>query len=209
MNWIYLVADLVLITALALGLYRRRHGRKDLVIAFIGANAGVYVVAGALSSMSSTTSLGVGLGLFGVLSIIRLRSTEIEQHDVAYFFSSLAIGLVAGLAVGDWHLTIPIMALPVAVLALVDRPGFMHKSRRQRIVLDRAITDEFALRAHLERLLGAEITQVTTSLTDLVQDKTVVDVTYRVASAIPARRGVTSPADNVSTTPELNKAGVR
>lgn len=42
--------------------------------------------------------MGLGLGLFGVLSIIRLRSSEISQHEVAYYFASLAIGLISGMA---------------------------------------------------------------------------------------------------------------
>lgn len=180
MNWTLVTADLLLITLLVLVLYRRRHGRKDLVISFIGANVGVLVVASALINISSTASLGVGLGLFGVLSIIRLRSTELEQHDVAYFFSALAMGLIAGVGMGDLWLTVALMTFPVVILALVDHPRFMARSRRQRMVLDRAITDEAELTAYLASLLQAEITQVTVVMTDLVLDKTITDVTYRI-----------------------------
>lgn len=105
MDCMHLAIDLVFITVLVLGLYRTRHGRKDLVIALIGANVGVMVVAAVLQDISAAASLGVGLGLFGVLSIIRLRSTELEQYDVAYYFSSLAMGLVAGLDVGRWWMS--------------------------------------------------------------------------------------------------------
>ena len=185
MNWTLVAIDLALIILLVLGMYRRRHGRKDLVVSFIGANAGVLVVASALINVSSTASLGVGLGLFGVLSIIRLRSTELEQHDVAYFFSSLAMGLIAGIGVGQLWLTATLMALPVVVLADVDHPRFMAGSRRQRMVVDRAIANEAALSAYLAELLGAQITQVTVIQTDFVLDKTIVDVTYRLATGSP------------------------
>ncbi len=185
MNWTLVAIDLALIILLVLGMYRRRHGRKDLVVSFIGANAGVLVVASALINVSSTASLGVGLGLFGVLSIIRLRSTELEQHDVAYFFSSLAMGLIAGIGVGQLWLTATLMALPVVVLAVVDHPRFMAGSRRQRMVVDRAIANEAALSAYLAELLGAQITQVTVIQTDFVLDKTIVDVTYRLATGSP------------------------
>ena len=185
MNWTLVAIDLALIILLVLGMYRRRHGRKDLVVSFIGANAGVLVVASALINVSSTASLGVGLGLFGVLSIIRLRSTELEQHDVAYFFSSLAMGLIAGIGVGQLWLTTTLMALPVVVLAVVDHPRFMAGSRRQRMVVDRAIANEAALSAYLAELLGAQITQVTVIQTDFVLDKTIVDVTYRLATGSP------------------------
>ncbi|MEU4242707.1 DUF4956 domain-containing protein [Actinoplanes sp. NPDC026619] len=52
-------------------------------------------VADALQAGSAgSAGLSVGLALFGVLSIIRLRSTELDQHEVAYFFSALALGTV-------------------------------------------------------------------------------------------------------------------
>ncbi len=183
MNWTLVAIDLALIILLVLGMYRRRHGRKDLVVSFIGANAGVLVVASALINVSSTASLGVGLGLFGVLSIIRLRSTELQQQDVAYFFSSLAMGLIAGIGVGQLWLTATLMALPVLVLAVVDHPRFMAGSRRQRMVVDRAIANEAALSAYLAELLAAQVTQVTVIQTDFVLDKTIVDVTYRLPDA--------------------------
>ena len=47
---------------------------------------------------STTVGAGLGLGLFGVLSIIRLRSNEIAQHEIAYYFAALALGLLAGLS---------------------------------------------------------------------------------------------------------------
>lgn len=182
MNWTLVLIDILFITILVLVLYRRRHGRKDLVVSFIGANVGVLVVASALVNVSSTASLGVGLGLFGVLSIIRLRSTELEQHDVAYFFSSLAMGLIAGVAMGTMWLTAALMAFPVLVLAVIDHPNFMSKARRQRMVLDRAITNETELISYLAKLLGAEVTEVIIVMTDMVLDKTIVDVTYRVTA---------------------------
>ena len=47
-------------------------------------------------------------------------------------------------------------------------------------MLDAAITDETELRERLARLLGAEVTRVFVTETDLVRDVTVVDVRYTV-----------------------------
>lgn len=180
MDWMHLVVDLVFIVVLVLGLYRQRHGRKDLVIALIGANIGVMVVAAALQDISAGASLGVGLGLFGVLSIIRLRSTELEQYDVAYYFSALAMGLIAGLNVGVWWETAILMALPTIALMLVDSPRFMSATRRQRITVDRVIPNEDQLHQFLGEMLHAEVVRTSIISTDMVQDKMVVDAVYRV-----------------------------
>jgi len=69
---ILIAIDLVAMAALVFGLYFPRHRRADLVAAFLGVNVGVLAVTIILAN--STVSAGLGLGLFGVLSIIRLRS---------------------------------------------------------------------------------------------------------------------------------------
>ena len=50
------------------------------VTAFIAVNVGVLAVTIVLSTSAAT--VGLGLGLFGVLSIIRLRSDELGQHGI-------------------------------------------------------------------------------------------------------------------------------
>ena len=69
--------DLLAIAVLTFGVYFPRHHRRDLVVAFLGVNVGVLAVSMVLGS--TTVGAGLGLGLFGVLSIIRLRSSEISQ----------------------------------------------------------------------------------------------------------------------------------
>ncbi|MCI1262981.1 MAG: DUF4956 domain-containing protein, partial [Tetrasphaera jenkinsii] len=91
-------ANVLAILVLVFGLYFPRHRRRDLVAAYLGVNIGVMAVASAL--LDSAVSAGLGLGLFGVLSIIRLRSDELAQHEVAYYFSALSLGLLSGLSVG-------------------------------------------------------------------------------------------------------------
>ena len=86
MNQLVLYAvDLVAVTILTFALYFPRHRRRDLVVAYLGVNVGVLAVSATLSA--SAVAAGLGLGLFGVLSIIRLRSSELSQHEVAYYFA--------------------------------------------------------------------------------------------------------------------------
>src|SRR4051812_5876512 len=168
--------DLVAIVLLTFGLYFPRHRRRDLVIAYLGINVGVLAVSAALAG--SAVGAGVGLGLFGVLAIIRLRSTELDQHEVAYYFSALALGLLGGLGTGDPLLSGGLMALIVAVLVAAGHPRLLRRHRRQVMVLDTAFIDERALVAHLEGLLGARVHEATVQRVDLVNDTTWVDVRF-------------------------------
>jgi hypothetical protein len=90
--------DLVATGILVFGLYFPRHRRRDMVVAYLGLNVGVLTVALALSANTSIGT-GFGLGLFGALSIIRLRSSELGHEEVAYYFAALALGLLGGIEV--------------------------------------------------------------------------------------------------------------
>lgn len=195
-----IAANLIAIALLTFALYFRRHRRRDLVVAFLGVNVGVIAVALVLGAATST-SLGLGLGLFGVLSIIRLRSTEISQREVAYYFAALALGLIAGIGT-DLLVAGGLMAMIVAALWVGDHPALLGRARQQVITLDRAITDEAELRSELTGLLGGPIDQVTVTQLDLVRDLTVVDVRYRR----PQRSGATLPGRPETLTRELQEA---
>lgn len=180
------IADLVAITILVFVLFFPRHRRRDLFAAYLGVNVGVLAVAATLTSVE--VSVGLGLGLFGVLSIIRLRSDELGQAEVAYYFAALALGLIGGLTVADPRLSVALMALIVAVLAIADSPRLLSRSRSQLIQLETAITDHTALVAQLEQVLGARVHRVTVRKLDLVSDTTLVEVHYDAPPARPALR---------------------
>lgn len=168
--------DLIAIAVLAFGVYHPRHRRRDLAVAFVGVNVGVLAVAMVLAG--TTVGAGLGLGLFGVLSIIRLRSREIEQSEMSYYLAALAIGLISGLSTGITWLSAGLVVLIVAVLAVVDSPAILRRSREQTIVLDRAYTDETELQAAVEQVLGVPVHRVSVRAVDLVSDTTTADVRY-------------------------------
>lgn len=177
-SYITAAADLIAISVLTFGIYLPRHRRRDLVTAYLAVNVGVLAVTVALSS--STASMGLALGLFGVLSIIRLRSSELAQHEVAYYFCSLALGLLGGISGTPTGLAIALMVVLVAVTAIGDHPRLLTGYRHHTMVLDRAITDERELRSYVESLLHAQVHSISVGRTDLVHDSTVIDVRYRI-----------------------------
>ncbi|WP_323794096.1 DUF4956 domain-containing protein [Nocardioides sp.] len=198
MNSLYLaLADLIAISLLCFAVYYPRHRRRELLVAFLGVNVGVLAVTTAL--VSSDATLGLGLGLFGVLSIIRLRSIELGQHEVAYYFASLTLGLLGGLGALELAPTALLMALVVAVIAGADSPRLYSRDQQQLLVLDGAYTDETLLTAVVEEQLGGEVTKVVVQKIDLVNDTTVVDVRWRRIVISSPRKNL-SPAGTASTT---------
>ena len=72
------IADAIAIASLCT-LYMVRHRNRELMISYTVINAGIFTVSVALVSAGSNAS-AMGMGLFGVLSIIRLRSTALASN---------------------------------------------------------------------------------------------------------------------------------
>ena len=182
-KWLFIVADVVAILVLVFALYFPRYRRRDMVLAIVSINIGVVAVAMVLSR--AEVGAGLGLGLFGVLSIIRLRSQELDQEEVAYYFSAIALGLLGGVSIRPDWLSPALMAAIVGVLFIVDHPRLFPSGRHVVLTLDSAFTDERVLTSYLEELLGATILRLKVKRVDLVNDTTAVDVRYRL-NAPPA-----------------------
>lgn len=185
-----LATDLAAIAALAYAVYFRRYHRRDLLLAYVALNVGVLAVTVLLTGVQA--GIGLGLGLFGILSIIRLRSDQITQEEVAYYFVALALGLVNGLRPAPGWLAPATSAVLVAIMFGVDHPRLAARTYRQVVTLDAAYPERAEAQRALERLLGAEVRHLVVLEVDLVRDVTVVDVRFRAprprASQATARR---------------------
>lgn len=177
MNVLYsAIADAAAIAVLGFLVYYPRHRRRELLVAFLGVNVGVLAVTTAL--ISSDATIGLGLGLFGVLSIIRLRSFELGQHEVAYYFGALALGLLGGLGSVSLPVTVLLMGLIVGVIAVADSPRLFKRDHQQTVLVDGAYTRQRELVAALEAAVGGTVRKVVVSRVDLVNDTTLVDVRW-------------------------------
>lgn len=172
------LTNMVAIVVLVFGVYWPRYRRSDIAVALIGVNVGVMAVATVLAN--SNVAAGLGLGLFGVLSIIRLRSAEIDQQEVVYYFASLAMGLLGGVVVDPAWITPTFIAIIVGTLFIADHPKLFSDYRQQVITLSEAFTDEALLRERLEAMLSADVKVMRVKKVDYVVGRTVVDVRYRL-----------------------------
>jgi hypothetical protein len=175
--WLALGSNIVGITILVYFVYFRRHFRRDLVLAYVALSMGIFAVTMLLSG--SGAGMGLGLGLFGILSIIRLRSDTLTQEEVAYYFISLAIGLVNGLHPDPAWLAPSATAALVLVMYVADHPSFAPRTERQTVTLEKAYAQKPDLVAALEDLLNAKVLRTVVVELDMVRDLTIVDVRFR------------------------------
>lgn len=180
---ITIAANFVAILILVFGIYFPRHRHRDMVVAYLGINVGVLAIAAVLSSVDA--SIGLGLGLFGVISIIRLRSDELNQRQVAYYFASLALGLLGGTKVADYKISLALMGALLVVLWFGDHPRLLGRYRVQLLTLDRAFVDEQQLIAHLTNVLACDVRGVSIRRVDFVNDTTYLEVRFETAAHTP------------------------
>jgi hypothetical protein len=168
--------DLAAIAALAYGVYFRRHGRRDLVVIYAMFNAGLFLALVVMTAGS--VGVGVGFGLFAVLSIVRLRSEPFSNVELGYFFVALVIALVCGLDLGSPLIAAGLAAIAVAAAVVIDHPRLLRSTKRTELVLEVVFADEDALRRHVEERLNADVAELAVLELDYVREITRVAARY-------------------------------
>lgn len=159
-------------------LYRRRVAAPEMTLVFTALNIGLFAAVSAIGSGNFPT--GIGFGLFGLLSLVRLRSAAFTLKDVAYTFVALILALVNGLPDRNLPLVVALDAVLLVAIWLTDESRTSTPTRVMRMTLDRAITDPAELAAVVAERLGSEATGLTVDEVDFVRDTT------RVRLRVPA-----------------------
>jgi hypothetical protein len=195
-----LALDVVAMLALVGWLYRRRVAAPEMTMVFAALNIGLFAALTEIGSGHFPT--GVGFGLFGLLSLVRLRSTAFTLKDVAYTFIALVLALVNGLPNRDLPSIIALDVVLLLTMWVVDETrSRTPASRVLRLTLDRAVGSLEEATAAVSERLDVEVLAVVIEDVDLVRETTRVAVRHVVpdrARLVPepvVEPAVDSPAD--------------
>lgn len=206
---VHLLVDLVAVGLLVGVAYRHRRADQGMAFALVVLNVGLFATLVAITGEAFSTS--AGFGLFGMLSLIRLRSASFTTPDMAYTFLALVLGLVTGLVGLPLWLTLGACALLVVLAVVGDRPARPEapdgtqdvapgapaaapappavRTRKVDVVLDGAFGTVAAARAEVEARLDVDALDVVLDEVDYVREVTRV----RVIVAVPAGDLVPAP----------------
>ena len=173
---IRLAIDVAAIAVLAGGLFHRRHRRMDLVVVYAMFNVGLFLALVVISA--GEVSMGVGFGLFAVLSIVRLRSEPFSNRELAYFFVALVIALVCAIDLGGPEYAGLLAGLALLAAWVIDHPRLSQASQRLEVTLELVFADHDALRRHLEERLNADVSELKVLEIDYVRETTRAEVRY-------------------------------
>lgn len=170
--------DLLALLTLVGVLYRRRPSVPEMALVLTTLNLGLLAAVVAIGS--GEFSAGVGFGLFGLLSLVRLRSAAFSLRDMAYTFVALVLGLVNGLTGLSPGVALALDLLLLLAIRLTDGAAGATTSRTMRVTLDAVFPDLEGARAAVVERVGVVPLSLAVTEVDFVRETTRVWVRYEV-----------------------------
>ena len=167
-------------------LYYRKSKRRDFYFTFMLISVSIFFLVFfmifVLEDMKGKAGIGLGIGLFGIFSIMRYRTDTMPVREMTYLFIIIALAVVNALAS-----TMPIIELIITnlivVVAIVICEWRLKTDAVKLIQYDKIelITPDKRneLVADLKKRTGLDITKVEVGAIDLLRDMAVLRVHYR------------------------------
>ena len=135
-----------------------------------------------LDKLGGKTSMGIGIGLFGIFSIMRYRTDAMPVREMTYLFVIISLSVVNAIASSATTAEILLTDIVVVIaiwlcekrlriqhtkLVQYDRIELIVPERREELVAD------------LEARLGLQIINVEVGAVDMLRDMAMVKVYYK------------------------------
>ncbi|MEU5634160.1 DUF4956 domain-containing protein [Streptomyces rishiriensis] len=190
--------DVIALLILVGWLYRRRPSVPAMPLVLAALNIGLFAAMSTISA--GKFPAGVGFGLFGILSLVRLRSAAFTLRDVAYTFVTLVIALCTGLPHRQTWLVVALdVVVLVAVLVVDDPTSYEPPTRTVRLTLDRIYPDPSVIAGDVAFRFGQVPLSVVVDEVDYVRETTRVSARYPAEPQESATASDTEPREPVMT----------
>jgi uncharacterized membrane protein len=180
-----LVINIVVVGIIIDRLYYPKSKRRDFYFTFMLISIAIFFIVFfmifVLEDMKGKTSMGVGIGLFGIFSIMRYRTDTMPVREMTYLFITIALAVVNAVSVEvslfEVVLTNVVVTLCVwgcerqlklgaTKLIQYDRIELITPERREELVAD------------LEKRLGVKVKGVSIGAIDFLKDMAMIKITY-------------------------------
>jgi len=170
---------------IVLRLYYKKGKRIDFCFTFMLISIAIFFIVFfmvfVLEDMKGKTSMGIGIGLFGIFSIMRYRTDAMPVREMTYLFIIIALAVVNAIAEG-----VPLLELAITnliVLAAVwiceiylkTLPSKLIQYDRMELIVPEKKEE---LKADLEKRLGVKIRKVDVGAVDFIRDMAMIRIVY-------------------------------
>lgn len=189
MMFVRLLINIVFTWLIIDRLYFKKSQRRDFYFTFMLIAMAIFFIVFfmifVLEDMKGKTSMGVGIGLFGIFSIMRYRTDTMPVREMTYLFVIIALSLVNAVSVNvplfEVLLTNVIMVIAVWLCEthLKSRPSKLIQYDRIELITPERRPE---LIADLEKRLGVKVKNVEIGSIDFLRDMAMLRVSYEGTS---------------------------
>lgn len=176
-----LVVNLIIVDRL----YYKKSRRRDFYFTFMLISLAIFFLVFfmifVLEDMKAKTSIGIGIGLFGIFSIMRYRTDAMPVREMTYLFVIISLSVVNAIAASVS--IVELLATNLIVVAAIwlcehrlklEPSKLVQYDRLELIKPDRSED----LKADLEMRLGLKVRKVEVGAIDMLRDMAVLRVYY-------------------------------
>lgn len=179
--FVCIVVNLVIVDRL----YYKKSRRRDFYFTFMLISLAIFFLVFfmifVLEDMKAKTSIGIGIGLFGIFSIMRYRTDAMPVREMTYLFVIISLSVVNAIAtsVSIVELLVTNLIVVAAIWLCEHRlklePSKLVQYDRLELVKPDRSED---LKADLEMRLGLKVRKVEVGAIDMLRDMAVLRVYY-------------------------------
>jgi hypothetical protein len=161
-------------------LYYRKSHRNDFYFTFMLMTVAIFFLVYFMMGMDrGKATMGVGLGLFGIFSIMRYRTDAMPVREMTYLFLIVCLSVVHAMA-EDFGELLVVDMLTVTAIVVCEMRFKVHATKLiqyDRVELTKPEKRE-ELIADLESRTGLKIMKIDVGGIDFLKDTVVLRVTY-------------------------------
>ena len=179
--FVCIVVNLVIVDRL----YYKKSRRRDFYFTFMLISLAIFFLVFfmifVLEDMKAKTSIGIGIGLFGIFSIMRYRTDAMPVREMTYLFVIISLSVVnaiaASVSMAELLATnlIVVAAIWLCEHRLKLEPSKLVQYDRLELIKPDRRED---LKADLEMRLGLKVRKVEVGAIDMLRDMAVLRVYY-------------------------------
>ena len=161
-------------------LYFKKSNRRDFYFTFALMTVAIFFLVYFMMGMErGKATMGVGLGLFGIFSIMRYRTDAMPVREMTYLFVIVCLSVVHAMA-DNYAELISVDVLTILAIITCEKRFKVHATKLiqyDRVELIKPEKRE-ELIADLEQRTGLKILKVDVGGIDFLKDSVVLRVTY-------------------------------
>ena len=161
-------------------LYFKKSHRRDFYFTFLVITVAIYFLVFFMMNLErGEATMGVGLGLFGIFSIMRYRTDAMPVREMTYLFVVVCLSVVHALAPRFVELLVVDVLVVLAVWICELRVKSHHTKLVQYDRIELIKPQRYdELLADLQERTGLHITKVDVGGIDFLRDSAVLRITY-------------------------------